>query len=281
MQGQAGHEPLPPPAAPDARAAGPARPLPGAGRPCLQRGACQARSRQEGSQAGRRAASACVRAGVRPRIVCPCVCACACACLCAPAALPAAALTLAPVRASSSFRRRRLSGQSRAGPGFINMLIVRVVGGESRVKVTRASAPRATACVRRAARGRERSRERHACDAALKKRDGGRDPGEGGRLGAGGGEASARRPSSGCAGLGAWLSGSGSGDWGRRSLGGQWGVPLSTPGRDGALTPACALRGDPRRILPTLCDALHPKLGRKRSTNLILRATPRLTPFLN
>lgn len=77
-QGQAGHEPLPPPAAPDARAAGPARPLPGAGRPCLQRGACQARSRQEGSQAGRRAASACVRAGVRPRSVCPCVRVCVC-----------------------------------------------------------------------------------------------------------------------------------------------------------------------------------------------------------
>lgn len=169
-QGQAGHEPLPPPAAPDARAAGPARPLPGAGRPCLQRGACQARSRQEGSQGGRRAASACVRAGVRPRSVCPCVRVCVCV----------------SVRSRRPPRRRRPHARSRprvlslsqapalrpesGWAGFINMLIVLVVGGESRVKVTRASAPRATTCVRRAARGRERSGERHACDAALKKK---------------------------------------------------------------------------------------------------------------
>lgn len=240
-QGQAGHEPLPPPAAPDALAAGTARPLPGAGSPCLQRGACQARSRQEGSQAGRRAASACVRAGVRPWSVCPCVC--ACACLCAPAALPAAAaLALAPVRASSPSRRHRLSGQSRAGPGFINMLIVLLVGGESRVKVTRASAPQATTCVRRAARGRERSPERHACDAALKKRDGGRDPGEGGRELESGRRRSLPfgvRPSGalgwerGCAGAGI----GGGGAWVGSEV-----CPLSTPGRDGALTPACALR---------------------------------------
>lgn len=55
---------------------------------------------------------------------------------------------------------------------------------------------------------------------------------------------------------------------------------LSTRGRrDGALTPACALRGDPRRILQTLCGALHPKLGGERSTLLILRATPKTHPL--
>lgn len=190
-QGQAGHEPLPPPAAPDTRAAGPARPglcpvraAPACSEGPVRRGADRKEARQEGELPLRVYARVCVPG------VCVRVCACACACLCAPAALLAAALALAPVRASSPSRRRRLSGQSRAGPGFINMLIALVVGGESRVKVTRASAPLATTCVRRAARGRERSRELHACDAALKKRDGGRDPGEGGRLGAGGGEAS-------------------------------------------------------------------------------------------
>lgn len=177
--------PRPPLPAPPARPGlCPVRAAPACSEGPVRRGADRKEARQEGELPLRVYARVCVPG------VCVRVCACACACLCAPAALPAAALALAPVRASSPSRRRRLSGQSRAGPGFINMLIVLVVGGESRVKVTRASAPPATTCVRCAARGRERSRERHACDAALKKRDGGRDPGEGGRLGAGGGEAS-------------------------------------------------------------------------------------------
>lgn len=227
--------PRPPMPAPPARPGlCPVRAAPACSEGPVRRGADRKEARQEGELPLRVYARVCV-----PGV---CVRVCACACLCAPAALLAAALALAPVRASSPSRRRRLSGQSRAGPGFINMLIVLVVGGESRVKVTRASAPRATTCVRRAARGRERSRELHACDAALKKRDGGRDPGEGGRLGAGGGEAS-RSASV------LWVRGVGSAAERERERGLGEAEPgeavrctLSSPGRDGALTPACALR---------------------------------------
>lgn len=129
-RGQAGHEPPPPPAAPAALAAGPARLRPGAGGPWLQRGACQARSRQEGSQAGRRAASACVRAGVRPRSVCPCVRVCVCVSVrsCRPPRRHrrrGSPPSSSPSRSPSPSRSctRPLSSPSRAGPGFINMLI--------------------------------------------------------------------------------------------------------------------------------------------------------------
>lgn len=130
-RGQAGHELQSPPAAPAALTAGLARPRPGAGGPWLQRGACQARSRQEGSQAGRRAASECVRAGVRPPSVCPCVRVCV------------SVRSRRPPRRQRRQRRQRrrrsppspsgsprsrssrrpLFSPSRAGLGFINMLI--------------------------------------------------------------------------------------------------------------------------------------------------------------
>lgn len=175
--------PRPPMSSPPARPGlCPMRAAPACSEGPVRRVADRKEARQEGELPLRVYARVCV-----PGV---CVRVCACACLYAPAALAVAALALAPARAASPSRRRRLPGPSRAGPGFINMLIVPLVGGESHVKVTRASAPRATTCVRRAARGRERSRERHACDAAPKKRDGGRDPGEGGRWGAGGDEAS-------------------------------------------------------------------------------------------
>lgn len=231
------HPRLPMPSRPARPGLCPVRAAPASSEGPVRRGADRKEARQEGELPLRVYARVCVPG------VCVRVCACACACLCAPAALAVAALALAPARAASPFRRRRLPGPSRAGPGFINMLIVLLVGGESRVKVTRASAPRATTCVRRAARGRERSRERLACDAALKKRDGGRDPGEGGRWGAGGDEAS--RSASVLR-----VRGVGSGAERERGLGEAepgWAVrcsPLSTLGRDGALTPACVLRRD-------------------------------------
>lgn len=119
--------PRPPLPAPPARPGlCPVRAAPACSEGPVRRGADRKEARQEGELPLRVYARVCVPG------VCVRVCACACACLCAPAALPAAALALAPVRASSPSRRRRLSGQSRAGPGFINMLIVLVVGGESR-----------------------------------------------------------------------------------------------------------------------------------------------------
>lgn len=218
--------PRPPMPSPPARPGFcPVRAAPACSKGPVRRGADRKEARQEGELPLRVYARVCV-----PGV---CVRVCACACLCAPAALPAAALALAPARASSPSRRRRLSGQSRAGPGFINMLIVLLVGGESCVKVTRASAPRATTCVRRAARGRERSRERHACDAALKKRDGGRDPGEGGRE-LGSGRRRSLPPGVRPPGARGWeRGGAGAGTRGGGAWVGSEVYPLSTPGRMG------------------------------------------------
>lgn len=55
--------------------------------------------------------------------------------------------------------------------------------------------------------------------------------------------------------------------------------PLSTPGRDGALTPACALCRDPSLILQPLCCALHPAAGWERKHDPNAQSKPWTHPF--
>lgn len=204
--------PRPPMSAP------PARPGPASARcgPPLPAARGLSGAEQTGRKPGRKASCLCVctRGCASPECVSVCARVRVRVCALPPPSPPPPSRSLPFVRASSPSRRRRLSGQSRAGPGFINMLIVLVVGGESRVKVTRESAALAATCVRRAARGRSAPGNGMHVTQLLKNETEAETPA---RAGAGEREEAkphARRPSSGCAGLGAWRSGSGDGGGG-------------------------------------------------------------------